>query len=150
MSRLYPNHQERLRWASDMLERCPFVLVYGTLKWDYWNNRLLSSAAYCGEHVTKEKFALGNCGVPVAFPEDVLPQDVAAEWAYPVLGEVYEVEDVNTGMALDRLEGYPWMYQRRLVTTEAYPEAWMYVVEDIEQARGLEVATLDNGVWQWP
>ena len=102
------------------------VFVYGTLKRGFGNNRLLSGSKFLGEARTEDKFALYESGIPFVIEDEQVSQ---------ISGEVYEVDE-RTLARLDRLEGHPNWYFRKMVNisvnaTERYEtekriQAWIY------------------------
>lgn len=91
------------------------VFVYGTLLSGESNHDLLLNSRYLGEHKTEAEYTLFNYG---PYPAVIIDGTIS------IHGEVYEVDE-QTFKALDRLEGYPNFYDRKLITTP-YGEAWMY------------------------
>lgn len=89
------------------------VIVYGTLKTGYGNNRLLSTSKFIGRRVVAG-YRLYNSGFPVAR---------ASEQTDTIIGEVWELDSPNTLRNLDALEGEGRMYIR----TEIEPDTYMYV-----------------------
>lgn len=83
------------------------VFVYGSLKRGFYNHHCLDGALLVGEAETAERFPL----IPgTHYPFLV---DEAGE-GHRVKGEVYIVDD--GGLArLDRLEGHPHYYRRRMI-----------------------------------
>ena len=81
------------------------VFVYGTLKRGFSNNRLLSGSKFLGEARTEGKFALYESGIPFVIEIERVSQ---------ISGEVYEVDE-RTLALLDRLEGHPDWYCRKIV-----------------------------------
>lgn len=139
--------------GQKMIDQCPNVFVYGTLKTGRGNNSLLRAATFIGTAKTKEKFALADCGCPYAFPEDVVSEKYRADLCHPVIGEVFRMNDVVTACDLDTLEGYPWHYNRRVIEVEllnksVYP-AWIYTNEDFTHAAHYEAASFREGSWVW-
>lgn len=99
------------------------ILVYGTLKRGYWNNRLLENAQYVGPAVVKN-YCLYDGGFPVAQPLE----------GSSLQGELFFVDDEDkaTVSNCDRLEGTPTFYSREKVQVfslgqEEPTEAFMYV-----------------------
>lgn len=79
-----------------------FVIVYGTLKRGYGNNRLLQTSTFVSE-VTVPGYKLYNCGFPVAKPSE---NDI-------IRGELWDIKDSEEVLAsLDRLESEGSMYDR--------------------------------------
>ena len=98
------------------------VFVYGTLKRGHGNHAwFLGESKFLGTGRTAESYAMH-----VAYG---FPTVVASPPLYPVEGELYAVS-LATLAELDRLEGHPSFYTRRLagVTHEdgSEVEAWMY------------------------
>lgn len=89
------------------------VAVYGSLRQRMGNHRLLTTSKYLGTTVV-DGWDLYDLG---AFPA-ITPGEL------PLTVEVYEVDDVVFA-SLDRLEGYPSFYDRKLISTE-YGDAWVY------------------------
>ena len=82
------------------------MMVYGTLKRDYWNNRLLAGATYLGEAFTEKRYIMYGEGVPYIVPD---------EGGLPVRGEVFEIDpDIHLG-PIGRLEGHPHGYTRTVI-----------------------------------
>ncbi len=117
------------------------VFVYGTLMSGYGNNRLLVGSTFLGKANTWTPYEMISLG---GFPAVVQP-DVGFAGTQ-VHGELYEV-DANTLQDLDRLEGHPHFYRRRLVWIEQgadMHEAWIYMVSG-DQYSGRPVV---NGDWR--
>lgn len=106
---------------------------YGTLKSGHYNHVVMERAGgkLVGEASIKgaTMYSLGG------FPGIVL--DGCDNTIY---GEVFEVQDFAP---LDRLEGYPSFYDRKIVET-SIGKAWVYFLRP-EQVRGLPV--VESGVW---
>ena len=96
------------------MEHC--VFVYGTLLRGELNHPLLKGAVYVGAHRTEPCFTLYLLG---GYPGLVGGGGTA------VSGEVYRVDDYGL-RRLDRLEGYPRLYGRRLMPTR-FGRAWVYL-----------------------
>ncbi len=78
------------------------VVVYGTLKQGYENNRLLAGQEFVKE-VTVPGFMLYNSGFPVAMPEE----------GAVLRGELWDIKDDRSCLQrLDFLEGEGRMYNR--------------------------------------
>jgi gamma-glutamylaminecyclotransferase len=98
------------------------VFVYGTLKRGFGNHRLLARAALVGEATIR-----GSMHDLGAFPAVAIDGKAGT-----VHGELFDV-DSPTMERLDRLEGTPHFYQRKLVHTSA-GEAWVYVMASAKLA----------------
>lgn len=93
------------------------LFVYGTLKRDFGNNRLLQDSKYVADAtITGVMRSLGG------FPCVSLNGD------YTVYGELFEVGP-EVLAACDRLEGHPSWYVRTKVRTNK-GDAWVYLIED--------------------
>jgi gamma-glutamylcyclotransferase (GGCT)/AIG2-like uncharacterized protein YtfP len=92
------------------------VFVYGTLLRGELNHPLLDGAVYVGAHRTEPCFTLYSLG---GYPGLVGGGSTA------VSGEVYRLDDFGL-RRLDRLEGYPRLYGRRLMATP-FGRAWAYL-----------------------
>jgi len=99
-----------------------FVMVYGTLKQGWANNRsYLSEAVFVGKCITKNKcFKLKEDGVPMVYMENN---------GCKVKGELYLV-DAEDMPALDSLEGHPYWYKRQRVPMEDGTLAWLYIMQE--------------------
>jgi len=116
------------------------VFVYGTLKKNFPNSRLLKDAEFRGEAKTLKKFRMYTNGYfPMIVPD--------SEHGTFISGEVYSVDEHELAR-LDMLEGCPEMYYRSAVSVEdadgyrhtAYVYIWGRPVGDLD-----EVA---SGVWE--
>lgn len=98
------------------MKKGDLVAVYGTLREGFYNHRLLESAIYMGETIVKGFVMFSING-----------------W-YPginegngnIVVEIYEITDDDMANNLDRLEGYPSMYNRKQIETE-YGKVWIYI-----------------------
>lgn len=102
------------------------VFVYGTLKRGHGNHRVMQQAGgeFVGEALTAEKFPLVVDGLPYLL-------DRSGE-GHHVQGELYRVTDPEGWIRLDRLEGHPRFYRRRVIACEvggASVEAWTYFLQ---------------------
>ncbi len=97
------------------------VFVYGSLLRGQSNHACLDGARFVGEARTPRGYRLYDLGFyPAAVPAE----------SGTIKGEVYAVD--KRGLAvLDRLEGYPAYYDRRLIDTER-GTAWMYFLAAAE------------------
>jgi gamma-glutamylcyclotransferase (GGCT)/AIG2-like uncharacterized protein YtfP len=92
------------------------VFVYGSLKRNYWNHRVLEQSN--GKFVKEDQLSGASIYNYSSFPALGF-----IEGKNPVQGEVFEVERMDY---LDRLEGYPNFYNRSLVKTDSGEEVWVY------------------------
>lgn len=95
------------------------VAVYGSLRKGKGNHVILGDSTYLGTERIKgfDMFSLG------AYPY-VMPESDNS-----IVVEVYEVDSDSTGKSLDRLEGYPSYYDRKLIQT-THGEAWIYFINE--------------------
>jgi gamma-glutamylcyclotransferase (GGCT)/AIG2-like uncharacterized protein YtfP len=109
------------------------VFVYGTLLRGEVNHRLLSAAEYLGDHKTEPRFTLLELG---AYPGVVLGGHTA------ISGEIYRVGEAAMRQ-LDRLEDYPRLYDRVLISS-AFGRTWIYVYRGRIQGRRV----IASGDWR--
>jgi len=109
------------------------VAVYGSLKRGGRINSALNDGTYLGNFKTHPEFTMVNLG---AFP------GVLHEGKTSIHTEVYEIPE-ETLRTLDRIEGYPSMYDRENIETP-YGDAWMYIY-NTTRVDSLPVVT--NGNW---
>ena len=96
------------------------VFVYGSLKEGFHNHAVMDRARgkLIRTGITLPEYDMISFG---AYP------GVLAGGECVIKGEVYEVEDIGP---LDRLEGHPTFYERRIVNIACkdFIKAWMYVL----------------------
>ncbi len=109
------------------------VFVYGTLCRGGSNHRLLRRARYLGRHHSKPVYTLLDLG---AYPGAIRGGVTG------IRGEVYAVDKLTMGL-LDRLEDYPELYTRELITTP-YGRAWIYLYRPPAGKRRL----IRTGLWR--
>ncbi len=111
------------------------VFVYGTLKRGHGNHHWLAEAPFQGEAVLPDVVLHDLGPFPMAVPGEGL-----------VRGEVYAVD--AAGLArLDRLEGYPRLYDRRPLPLADGRHAWVYLGRP-HQVR--HVSAIADGCWRGP
>jgi gamma-glutamylcyclotransferase (GGCT)/AIG2-like uncharacterized protein YtfP len=111
------------------------VFVYGTLKRGHGNHHWLLDAPFLGEAV-----------LPDVVLHDLGPFPMAVPGEGVVRGEVYRVD--AAGLArLDRLEGYPRLYDRRPLPLADGRQAWVYLGRP-HQVR--HVSPIADGCWRGP
>ena len=98
------------------------VFVYGTLRKGMSNHHLLKDSKYLGEFRQNVGFDMVDLG---AFPALV---PYSGEFPLPVTLEAYEVDD-STLQSLDRLEGYPSFYNRKLINVKDI-NGYVYYLND--------------------
>ena len=144
----YDYRSRRRTQAQEAFDVNDRVFVYGSLKAGKGNNNILGSSDLLASTQTEPTFALGDVGFPYAFPSAVVPE-AYKKLLFPVRGEVYKVDTVESFMRLDSLEGYPSHYDRQIVRLENGFDAWMYIQTDWHSASYCNACDLKNGVWQW-
>lgn len=99
------------------------VAVYGTLRKSGWNHSLIEKSLFLGSTRTDNSWKMLVSGIPfITKGED------------SIAIEVYEVDEA-TFRSLDRLEGFPNYYDRKIIDTE-FGQAWIYFVHSVN-LRGL-------------
>lgn len=103
------------------------VGVYGTLKAGFGNHRLLHGSDFVGAARTKSAYPLEVSGLPYL-------HDCKGE-GHQVELEIYDVSP-ETLTKLDRLEGHPEFYKRRVIPVSMYDwsdsYAWVYFIQGRE------------------
>jgi gamma-glutamylcyclotransferase (GGCT)/AIG2-like uncharacterized protein YtfP len=111
------------------------MFVYGTLKRGHGNHHWLADAPF-----------LGEAELPDVVLHDLGPFPMAVPGEGTVIGEVYRI-DAGALARLDRLEGYPRLYDRRPLPLADGRSAWVYLGRP-HQVR--HVAAIADGRWQGP
>ena len=103
------------------------IFVYGTLRKGMGNHHLLEGSGFLGMGETVVRY--GMYVLPGGIPYVKRRSGMKAV----IVGEVYEVDE-DTLRRIDRLEGHPDFYRRRLVpvmlNTEEKIRAWLYFLAD--------------------
>lgn len=103
------------------MEALHMIFVYGTLRQSHSNHQLLKDARYYGVGATQNNYSMYIAGG--------YPYVVGTEARYPIVGELYGVDDETLGK-LDKMEGHPHYYTRKEITVivdEKDYAAWMYI-----------------------
>ncbi len=113
-------------------EQRPLVFVYGTLKRGFGNHRVMQEAG--GEFVCE-----GATAMPFPLVQQGLPFLILRPGhGHRVEGEIFRVGTACGWDRLDRLEGHPEFYRRRLIDVEGADgeiyEAWAYFVARMDEA----------------
>lgn len=88
----------------------PFYLaVYGTLKKGFSNHRLIQNCKFIGEYETLPIFTMYSLG---PYPAVVHHGNTS------ITVEIYKIESEEIAKKLDRLEGYPHLYTKEIISTE--------------------------------
>ena len=115
-------------YSKDNVIQTNRVAVYGTLKRGYSNyNYYLTDSTYVGSGVTEDKYPLIIKGLPYMIEQKGI--------GYNVNVDVFSVSD-EVLQDLDRLEGHPTWYRRKLVNILVNRErvsCWLYfnIMQDI-------------------
>jgi len=109
------------------------LFTYGTLKRGGYFNYHLNSSKYIGEYVTPPKYTLIDLG---QYPAVLLKGKTG------IYGEVWEINE-ETLASLDIVEGYPDLYDRKIINTE-YGEAILYFMKEIVYLH----STIKSGVYE--
>lgn len=123
------------------------LFVYGTLKRDHGNNRLLYDSKYLGP-ATCKGMLLTDLG---PFPAGNFTDGRLSDITDPVtLGELYAINN-STLRAVDRLEGSPDFYVRNLVSVydekDVEKVAYTYILPDVSKYP--VVPTNEEGQMYW-
>ena len=98
------------------------VFVYGTLKSEQANHRVLQDAEFIGRATIKGAYRLVDLGwypAVVRMPSTEQDREIG--------GEVYEI-DSDLLQTLDMIEGHPHYYRREKVHTSLDRRAWVYTL----------------------
>lgn len=116
------------------------IFVYGTLKKNHGNNRVMGDSKFLGTHTTEPKFTLYGGGFPF----------VKSSGETPITGEVYEVTDKETLRDIYGLEGYSGVrgaksnwYDTTDTETE-FGTAELFVIHETPSGR----PQIESGVWE--
>lgn len=99
------------------------VAVYGSLRKGLSNHGCLGDSPFLDTTTTKPEFRMWSYG---GFPG-------CTPGGERMVVEVYRVESQATMDRLDRLEGYPNFYNRKIVELENGIKAWVYYIEEPEE-----------------
>lgn len=119
------------------------VFVYGTLLRGLRNHHWLRGASFIREDKTAEPFVLVDLGEYPAVLQTF--DDFERETpGGPVSGEVWRVDDEGFAL-LDQLEGYPWLYTRRIVPLKSGARAWLYLLNGAPEEHGMQGDVIPSG-----
>jgi len=121
---------------NDINERITLVFVYGTLKKNEPNHRVLGNSEYVDKFVTDPKYTMYD--IEGAYPAVVLRGRTR------IHGELYNVNN-RTLMNLDHLEGYPQLYLKTELDTP-YGTAIMYVLNK-KYSDVRDYYQITDGIW---
>ncbi len=98
-----------------MTQQRNLVFVYGTLKQGQCRGHVMRQSNFIGHAKTiTGKHAILNLG---NFPTIVHSKDIPEAPESTVIGEIWEIDE-KTLQALDRIEGYPFLYTREPISFE--------------------------------
>lgn len=110
--------------------------VYGSLRHGLGNHRVVESAPRQEDGVISGVFDMYSLGGFPALTHAEDPTDITVE--------VYEVNTEAQAQSLDWLEGYPTIYDRKLVTLVDGRECWVYFIDNLDNHNGL----VESGDWK--
>ena len=118
------------------------IFVYGTLKRGFGNHRLLEDSTFVGKATVTGNFKMISLE---AFPM-VLEDDEERT----IHGELYEIDEKILA-SLDMLEGYPYLYDRKFVSSVDGGgnqfEAYMYIGHS-DGVFTSDSPTIEEGIWE--
>ena len=101
------------------------VAVYGTLRKGESRNGVLSKSKFLGEGILPYYLPMFDLG-----PYPAVVQIVGFNTkSKQTKVEVYEIDE-DTLTILDRIEGHPNFYKRKLVKIKRHGRCWVYVLND--------------------
>jgi len=108
---------------------CNKIFVYGTLKRDGGAYRLMQEAGakFLSSTQTVPEFTMYQGGFPM----------VKEGGHTAIKGELFEFEALEDIIGVDRYEGHPELFERKVVQLDKNTQAWMYIFK-----RRVEYATL--------
>ena len=106
---------------------CDLLFAYGTLRRGYVNHQLLIGCELVDIARTVESFAMYVSQIPFV---------TSREKVHRIVGELYRMPSLRRLIRLDRLEGHPNYYERRLTLVEldagVKVTAWCYFCDQPE------------------
>ena len=132
-------------------EESHYVFVYGSLKRNYWNNRLLQNETFIAEGTTLfPDFKMYDGGYPVVAWDN--PGNHSGAF---VSGELWRVSDQGL-QSCDYLEGHPSFYKRQsvpvILENDVTVNAWMYigtgVLRGLDNRDLIEVDEQNTLIWE--
>ncbi|MHA2366496.1 MAG: gamma-glutamylcyclotransferase family protein [Candidatus Hodarchaeales archaeon] len=110
------------------------IAVFGSLRKGLGNHPLIENEEYIGTCRTKDKFSMFSYG---AFP------GLSLQERTNITIEVYNPTTNGIMDRLDRLEGYPTFYNRKVIETD-FGDAWIYFNENQDIS---DDNTIKSGDW---
>lgn len=125
---------------EESIELCPNLFVYGTLKRNFGNHRVLEEGEYLQDgRISSGKFTMLDLGAFPALVQDKEGTDIH--------GELYRV-NTQSLRSCDWLEGYPSFYNREVVDVNLSVgntvKAWVYF---LSEPRGVS-NSIESGEWK--
>lgn len=114
------------------------VFVYGSLKSGFYNHDILGDSSFVHQTATKDLFVMYDLGS--------FPAIVRNPKGSKVKGELYMVDD-ETLKWLDKLEGHPSLYTRKVLPLDCGKSAFIY--EYNPDGYDTEFVTPVNGYLEW-
>ena len=97
------------------------IAVYGTLKHAHGNHHILSYSSLISVERLGGYLMFDVGAYPIVTPSQDNESTIHIE--------VYEIDSKQTAAALDRLEGYPHLYNRKEVELSNNKTAWLYFMD---------------------
>jgi len=136
------------------LNECNLAFVYGTLKQGFGNSLIFErhEAECLGPAVTEEEYLLVYSGCPMIYHEDDLgDEDIPT---HKVRGDLWVIPNETCFLQLDRLEGHPDFYTRRIIEVLHDGEikrAWCYEMKRYYSNWTMNLgSTNSEGEYEWP
>jgi len=126
------------------------VLVYGTLKQNHTNHRLMRScrAEFIGYDSVSGAFKLKNLGPFPAVFDLTKKEKKKLKGTNKIKGELYMMDEESLAH-LDFYEGHPNFFERRKMWTDVLRKrAWMYFLTVPEFNEDKQDTEVINGIWK--
>lgn len=113
-----------------------YVFVYGTLKKRFSNHHFLEGAKFVKKAITKPLYKMYNCGY--------YPCIVDCPNGNVIHGEIYQIDNQILSR-LDYLEGYPQLYDRKLIQLQDYNNPVLAYFFNFDYTNLKEI---ESGIWE--
>lgn len=143
-------NREEIEAAKEQAQsRRHYLIVYGTLRRGQGNSSTLEGSKFVGTIVidADQGFVMVD-PTEGSFPALVRAKSIGQK-PHSIIAEVYKVDD-DTLRRIDKLEGTPYMYQRRRIEVRVRGrdvKAWVYIGNpkffDLEEA-----SVINDGDWK--
>lgn len=104
------------------LSFCDKVFVYGTLRVGECNNPVMGASRHLGTTMTSDMMNMSGRGIPFIH----FAPPTCNKKAF-VVGDLFEVPDVEHLRRMDGLEGHPDWYERHVIYLQNGERAWCYL-----------------------